>query len=242
MKLFKEYNKVKKYFVKPKINFFIGKWRNDPCLPVWRRGAVITLGKYKGHYTVRNSVLIKTKTAPWTDETGKMHKYDCYEDGARHKLPSYVDKWGCAFIRPIRKKLKKLGLGFLRPHYFLPIWTAFHVFDLDITWKTKWSYNDIRFEFPPSFTIVFFGLSFSIWLSAPNPKDIIGGEGYWLGILGMNYSDVSEDKMYNAIVTAGKWSNKNESAYALSEHYIKLKYQNYYKKTIEKIENNKNEN
>lgn len=242
MKLFKEYNKVKKYFVKPKMNFFIGKWRNNPCLPVWRRGVVITLGKHKDLYKVRNSVQIKTKTAPWTDETGKIHKYDCYKNGVRHKLPSYVDRWDYTFIRPIRKKLKKLGLGFLRPHYFLPIWTAFHIFDLGIMWKTKWEHNDIRFEYPPSFTIVFFGLSFSIWLSAPDPKDILNGEGYWLGILGMNYSDISDDKMYNAIITAGKWRNENKLEYALIETYIKPKYRNYYNRTINKIENSKNEN
>lgn len=237
MKLFREYNKVKEYFIKPKINFFIGKWRNDPCLPVWRRGSVITLGKRKHHQSFRSQVSIKIKNAPWTDGTGQVHKYDCYKTIA-HKMPKYVDRWNYAFIRPIRKKLKRFGLGFLHPHYFLPMWTAFHIFDNNIMWKTKWTADDIRFEFPPSFTIVFFGLSFSIWLSAPEPKDIIGGEGYWLGILGMNYSNISDDKMYNAIVTAGKWGNEKESAYALSKNYIKPKYYDYYQRIIKKIENN----
>lgn len=237
MKLFKEYNKVKKYFIKPKINFFIGKWRNDPCLPVWRRGSVITLGKYKDRYEVHDSVMIKTGTTLWTDKTGKVHEYNQYRYTATHKLPHYVDKWHCAFIRPIRKKLRKFGLGFLRPHYFLPMWTAFHIFDIDLVWKTKWSYNDIRFEFPPSFTIVFFGLSFSVWLSAPNPKDILNGEGYWLGILGMNYNNISEDKMYNALYTAGKWHTSKGTEFALCEHYIKSKYKQEYNNAIIKWNN-----
>lgn len=237
MKLFKEYNKVKKYFIKPKINFFIGKWRNDPCLPVWRRGSVITLGKYKDRYEVHDSVMIKTGTTLWTDKTGKVHECNQYRHTATHKLPHYVDKWHCAFIRPIRKKLRKFGLGFLRPHYFLPMWTAFHIFDIDLVWKTKWSYNDIRFEFPPSFTIVFFGLSFSVWLSAPNPKDILNGEGYWLGILGMNYNNISEDKMYNALYTAGKWHTSKRAEFALCEHYIKSKYKQEYNNAIIKWNN-----
>jgi len=47
-------------------------------------------------------------------------------------------------------------------------------FDLrDVMWKTKWSEKDIRFEFSPVFSFVFFGLQFAIVFTAPEP------DHYW---------------------------------------------------------------
>ena len=52
---------------------------------------------------------------------------------------------------------------YFKPCYELPIWLTFDIFNRDIWWKTKW--GDYRFEYPGQFTIVFFGLSFSVWNS-----------------------------------------------------------------------------
>ena len=43
IKLYETYNKVKKVFIKPKLYFKFGLWRNDHCLPVWRHGPIINL-------------------------------------------------------------------------------------------------------------------------------------------------------------------------------------------------------
>lgn len=40
LKLYKTYNKAKDVFIKPKLMWKFGKWRHDPCLPVWRRGPI----------------------------------------------------------------------------------------------------------------------------------------------------------------------------------------------------------
>ena len=32
---------------RPKFHIYFGKWVNDPCLPVWRRGNTIFLARYK---------------------------------------------------------------------------------------------------------------------------------------------------------------------------------------------------
>lgn len=41
-----EYRKAYDTFIKPKFKFFIGKWINEPNLPVWRRGNYIEFSKY----------------------------------------------------------------------------------------------------------------------------------------------------------------------------------------------------
>ena len=49
------YKSVKDVFIKPKFTFYIGPWRSEPNLPVWRRGPMLHFGKYdevedKYHY------------------------------------------------------------------------------------------------------------------------------------------------------------------------------------------------
>lgn len=233
MELFKEYNKVKHVFVKPKIHWSFGLWRKNNCLPVWRRGPILHIGKYKHRYETRNQVMIPTGKTPYTNSKGEISYTNTYDWGAKHKLPKCVGTFNHAFRRDIRKKLKKFGLGWLKPTYELPMWLSFGIWDLDIMWKTKWHHNDIRFEFPPQFTIVFFGLAFSIWLSAPE-RDIIGGEGYWTGLLGYIYSDATEDKMYNALITASRWGSNDKYEFALKESVIKPQYQHEYQRAVQK--------
>lgn len=38
IKLYNTWEKVKDIFVKPSLKVYFGKWKNDPNLPVWRRG------------------------------------------------------------------------------------------------------------------------------------------------------------------------------------------------------------
>ncbi len=136
------YLKVRKVFKPPKLHFFIGKWKNDPNLPVWRRGNTIRF--YKSPHE-RNDFWQGAKLlySKWTDFGRKEH--------------------------PILSRIVK-------PTYELPIWLSFYVFNCDIMYKTKWEEDDYRYEFPAHFTIVFFGLSFSI-----TAEEL--GNFYWESIL-----------------------------------------------------------
>ena len=122
------YLKVRKVFRPPKFSFFIGKWKNEPNLPVWRRGRIIRF--YESPHE-RNDFWQGTRLlySEWTDFGKRSH--------------------------PILSK-------FVKPTYVLPIWLSFYIFNYDIWFKTKWEEDDYRYEFPASFTIVFFGLAISI--------------------------------------------------------------------------------
>lgn len=84
---------------------------------------------------------------------------------------------------PILSKIIK------RPTWQLPIWLAFHWYNDDIMYKTKWSEDDFRYEFPAHFTIVFFGLAISVTAYIPqeNNKDWTCNDDYWEALLSYKY-------------------------------------------------------
>ena len=189
IKMWNTYNKVKHKFKKPKLHWRLGLWKNDPCLPVWRRGPEIRLGKYRKNYYCQNGVThYKSGVSYWTDNNGKQHEIPCWAISS-HKVPCKY-----AWNRDIRIKLRKWGLGWIPPVIQLPMWLSFYIFNHDMVWKTK--FEDYRFEFPPQFTIVFFGISLSFWLNAPegvyNP--IWSNCSYWESILWyLNECDLDEN-------------------------------------------------
>ena len=65
----------------------------------------------------------------------------------------------------------------------LPTWLSFYIFNHDINWKLKW--NDYTYEGPTHFTIVFFGLAFSITAYIPkkDENDWSCNEKYWESML-----------------------------------------------------------
>ena len=188
IKMWDTYNKVKHKFKKPKLHWRLGLWKHDHCLPVWRRGLCIKLGKYRKQYYCPNEVVhVKTGVSHWTDGNGKQHEIPCYSM-FRHKMPCKY-----AWNRDIRRKLRKWHLSWIPPVIQLPMWLSFYVFNHDMIWKTK--FEDYRFEFPPQFTIVFFGISLSFWLQAPVDKDdTLGYYSYWESILWyLNECDLDEN-------------------------------------------------
>ena len=188
IKMWDTYNKVKHKFKKPKLHWRLGLWKHDHCLPVWRIGPCIKLGKYRKHYYCPNEIVhVKTGVSYWTDSKGKQHEIPSYSM-FRHKIPCKY-----AWNRDIRKKLRKWHLSWIPPVIQLPMWLSFHVFNHDMIWKTK--FEDYRFEFPPQFTIVFFGISLSFWLQAPVDKDdTLGYYSYWESILWyLNECDLDEN-------------------------------------------------
>lgn len=189
IKMWNTYNKVKHKFKKPELHWRFGLWKHDPCLPIWRRGPEIRLGKPRKHfYHPQNTCSIKIGVSYCTDNNGKQREIPCYAM-SNHKFPCKY-----AWHRDIRIKLRKWGLGWVSPVIQLPIWLSFHVFNYDLIWKTK--FEDYRFEFPPQFTIVFFGISLSFWLNAPEGiyTPIWSNCNYWESILWyLNERDLDEN-------------------------------------------------
>lgn len=177
-KLYKIYNEVKDVFVEPKLHWKFGLWKNDPNLPVWRRGPIINLYKTcsPNIYTPQIGVRIKLGSAGTTKPDGTIRKYDEYTT-THHKLPGRMKPYRLMWTREFRQKLRKWGLGWWPTQIELPLFFAFYIFNYDMCWKTK--YDDYRYEFPPQFSIVFFGLCFSVWLNAPDNNN----DDYWESIL-----------------------------------------------------------
>ena len=197
IRLYDAFNKARDFFAKPTIHFSFGRWRKNHLLPVWRRGPILRLGKSPyalktNCYEVKNRVQIFTGYTTWKDSTGNEHQSKCYDWAAEHKLPRGLKSGDIVWNRDIRKKLKKWHLSWIKPRYQLPIWLAFNIFNHDVGWKTKW--DDTRYEWPPQFTIVFFGLAFSVWLSAPKCEgEHFHQDGYWEGVIDYGFYKNKED-------------------------------------------------
>lgn len=101
---------------------------------------------------------------------------------------------------PILSKIIK------KPVWQLPIWLAFHWYNDDIMYKTKWDEDDFRYEFPSHFTIVFFGLAFSItaYLKPEDKDDWLIQDQYWESILTYKYYNGDLEKTNGAC----GWYNK----------------------------------
>lgn len=163
--LYDTWNKVKKTgkFKKPRLHFKCGLWKNDPCLPVWRRGPSFFICSPFRHpdkvYQLRSDNLLEIN-----------HHYVW----SRHKLPGGLRCYDYYWTSKVRKGLRKYHLPIIKPLVQLPLWLAFYCYNYDVVWKSKW--DDVRYEYPPQFTLVFFGISFSWWLSAPEGE---ANYDYW---------------------------------------------------------------
>lgn len=237
LKLYQTYNKAKDVFVKPKLYWYFGKWRNNPCLPVWRRGPIINIGGsiYKDNakcYQVKNSVNIYTGEKEYTRIDGSKTTYKTYET-SYHKLPNNLNYFDVVWKREYRKKWwAKIIPARLR----LPVWLAFHIFNHDLIWKTKWHAYDFRYEFPPQFTIVAFGLSLSFWLYPECKLETDSPDHYWESLLTYIYGEHAGD-LLQTIADCGKWvqskNNKDTEFFALSKSYIKPERYEEYDEAVE---------
>ena len=84
---------------------------------------------------------------------------------------------------PILSKIIK------KPIWQLPIWLAFHWYNDDIMYKTKWTEDDFRYEFPAHITFVFFGLAISVTAYIPkdDEDDWLCQDQYWESMLTYQY-------------------------------------------------------
>lgn len=232
--LYKTYNKAKDVFVKPKLYWKFGLWKHDICLPVWRRGPIINIAKYHQRYDVKNYNVIIHKN------DGVSARYETIQ----HKLPKNLKLGQTVWKREYRKKWwSKIIPAEIR----LPIWLSFYIFNYDVFWKTKWTDYDIRFEFPPQFTIVFFGISLSFWLNPKIKDETESPDHYWESLLVYLYGEHADD-LLQTVVDCGKWRYKDKdgkdvSYFQLSKNYIKPEYYEQYDEAVELydelIKNNK---
>ncbi len=77
----------------------------------------------------------------------------------------------------------------VKPSYELPRWLSFYFFNSDIVYKTKWSEDDFRYEFPAHITLVIFGFAISITAYIPKSEenDWTCQDDYWESLLTYNY-------------------------------------------------------
>ena len=103
---------------------------------------------------------------------------------------------------PILSKLVK-------PTYELPYWLSFYFFNSDIMYKTKWSEDDFRYEFPAHITFVFFGLALSVTAYIPkgDKNDWTSQDDYWESLLTYNYYDGNLKKVNDVM---GCWNSVGE--------------------------------
>lgn len=232
IKLYETYNKAKKVFVRPKLKCFFGCWKKDPCLPVWRRGPVIRIGSYEKTYDVKDGLHIKVGESIGKHSNGQEYPIAHY-DYVRHKLPGKLKSGQRVWRREYRKKW---WAKIIPPDIQLPIWLTFRIFNHDLFWKTKWTDYDFRFEFPPQFTIVFFGLSLSFYLKPKCKKETDNDYNYWESLLAYVYGKYAGD-LTQTIMEQGQWESSTMGTFfSVSKSYIKPEFYEEYDKAVELYE------
>ena len=227
MEFLKIYRTVKDVFVKPKLKWYFGTWKKEPNLPIWRRGPEIRLSKKFSwsskngdYYCPDDNVLVFEGYADHEFQGVPVKKYG----RSYHKLPGGLTSYSRVWNRNIRKKLRKWHLSWIPPVIQLPLFFTFHFWDDDIMYKTKWSEDDYRYEFPAHITLVFFGLAISVTAIIPQVNKWTSTEDYWESLLTYrHYKDISKvDKIM------GSWRSlkdgKEEYRRRLNPEFLKEPY------------------
>ena len=221
-KLFKDYtyNHSDIVFVEPVVKC----WFNSP--------------KYSSQPTIW---LVPRKNRGWRNNENKK----CYFTYSRvlindngyksicHRLPNGLKPGQYVWSSNIRKKLRKFGLGWIPPCIRLPRWLYFGIHNIPLGWKTKW--DECRYEYPPRWSIFFFGFSFNISVHAPtvnsdNKFYRQDDDSYWEGILefqgkchnSLNRNgDITEDELKRIIdIAIRNTGYYTETSYSKEEQSI----------------------
>lgn len=236
IKIYNTWREAKDIFVKPSLKCYFGKWIMDPCLPMWRRGPVVPILGWrrtrKYCYQLKNSEKVFEGYSEWRGQQIKKYGW------STHKLPCNLHNWDWMWRPNIRRKLRKYHLGWIKPVYTLPIWMSFHIYNHDVIWKTK--YDEIRYEFPPQFTVVFFGLSLSFWLKCPVNNEFAWDGHYWEAILNHIYKNKT-GTLKETIELTGIWSKLGKSKeeniryFSIRPDFITDKYLEEYYAAVSEI-------
>ena len=150
-----------------------------------------------------------------------------------HQLPNGLKSGQCVWSSDIRKKLRKFGLGWIPPCIELPRWLRFGIENVSLGWKPKW--DEYRYEYPPIWSIFFFGFSFNISVHAPivnsdNRFYRQDDDSYWEGILEFQreyqdrlnkYGKITEDEMKDIIYyTIRNTGHYEDTSYSKEEQSI----------------------
>lgn len=237
--LYNTWKRAKNMFVKPSLKVYFGKWKNDPNLPMWRTGAIIYLTKRSAlnskTHIVKDSVMIPNGFVDW-EYCGTKSKIQQYCWTPKHKLPGKLKAGNYVWNSKIRRKLRKWHLSWIPPVIYLPIWTRFRIINQDVMWKYK--YDDIRYEFPPQFTIVVFGLSLTFTLHSPIYNEFASDDRYWEAILNHIYENKS-GSLKETIELCGIWTRLAKSEvknyFSVRPEYITSNYLEEYYAAISEI-------
>ena len=187
--MLKEYKKVKHIFKRPKAHVYFGFW----ATPTWLINLEQWILNYMNTHD-ENDKSLKFRLAKFIDKLfnkssnpflpvwRRGHSFRLFK---KHQTYHYdQSSRGYVWNEEFANKLKKWHLSWLKPEYELPLWLTFYIFSFDMIWK--WKFDDVRYEYPPQWTIVLFNISFSICWTQPESKD--GWDlTYWEGILNYTY-------------------------------------------------------
>jgi hypothetical protein len=187
-KFLTEWKKTNGKFIKPKLHWYFGPWWKEGNLPVWRRGNIIRFGK--NHYVGKG------------DDKTYVKEYETTYDFAKLVKPEWT---------PEGKKNHPILSRFLKPVYELPNWLSFYFFNADIMYKTKWSDDDYRYEYPAHITLVFFGLALSVTAYIPkaDENDWTCQDDYWESLLTYNHYEGDLKKTNEVMGWWNKPGDKN---------------------------------
>lgn len=172
---------------------------------------------------------VKTPGLPVWREGPRLFTYKLIKGGRNNIVESFNHGYKIEWSNEFCSKHSILS-KILKPSYKLPLWLRFSAFNYDIMWKYK--FDDIRFEFPPQFTIVAFGLALTIIAIPPYNDE---SDGYWEGILNYVYGT---KKLKSIIKTTSYYTDeKNERYWCIRPQFIQPKYLNSYYIAITELKN-----
>jgi len=225
--ILKEWNKVKGVFKKPKIKVYFGFW--SVSYLALKLGEFL-LNKGFDKYPILTKIwrfLSRTDSSLPVWRRGntislfsKHHKWVLDKE----KHTNYFD-WDDEF----KSKLKKLHLSWLKPHYTLPTIFSFYIFKRDVMYK--WKYDELRYEYPPQFTIVFFNISLTLhWCAPVKDFDYTSNDRYWTSVLSYIYEKsyyekndilgLAQDMGWSKIYRKGDYEN-GEYVFNFSPEFVK---------------------
>lgn len=101
----------------------------------------------------------------WDKEVRLFEDHQCMLDKKLEFQPEF------------KKKLKRFGLGWLKPLYILPEWLHFGFYNEEN--HCKWKYDVPRYEYRGHLTLVVFGIAFSLLIEPPESEDEHCHEDSW---------------------------------------------------------------
>ena len=238
IKLYNTWEKVKHIFVKPslKVLFFTKSYLRGPIIYICPRKWLFS----KCH-NLKNGAYISigTKTMTLGDKEYSTKVYDY----TKHQLPNNLKQYDIVWNSNIRRKLKKWHLNWIKPVIYLPRWMRFKIENYDVQWKYK--FDDIRYEFPPKFSIIAFGRQLTFTLQSPVQDDFALDDSYWEAILNHIYSNKT-GTLKETIELTGIWKKLGQTKkddveyFAVRPDFITDEYLDEYYTAVSEIKRDKN--